>query len=377
MQSRNYIVFQWGEPRKMLVFNGVPYYRSTGHNSTYANIWFPFMLMRGTRPVNINGLPSNLYKDRYENSKETFPVYIVKLDAGYFNPTPMLFTGVHPADEPLALRLPTKETIVTSVRLSGDYFPQDKLALVSLSAEEQKLTKEPILLAKDPIFTTSDPDKINDWLINQGATIARALLPDITQKFLEQKIQVIETSTQPEVTVVQDIPSCTVSTLVSEINKLGADYFDEHMKEVFFPKSKKIAAKLRDYTLPDNIDAGSGVQQYIVNSFDRILKDISEMMASSKRPKGCKWLATRLVKICDQHWERSSSTNQNHALTSVEAQKIFDGFRKLLAENNRADFYASSAAVNKSQFFQMPKLHIQAQPEMATAPCLQQKKYDR
>lgn len=167
--------------RKIAVFDEKPYYCSTGTASSWPNVWFPFLLMIGTKPLNYDALPSFLSKERIKKNPYQYPQYLLKFEACYCIGMAKrgVFNGVNPSTDSLADRLPTKETIIMSVRLSGEYFPQDKLERVDLTSEEKMLTAQPIFFEEKPVFITSTPDKVNEWLVAQGASVACALLPKL------------------------------------------------------------------------------------------------------------------------------------------------------------------------------------------------------
>jgi hypothetical protein len=173
---KNIIYRNWDGDRKVVIVNGIPYYCSTGSNSSCPNVWFPFISLRGTKPVNIECLPFYLSKEKLNRIFRNFePTYIVKLDALYFIQETELFPGIDP-DDGFAGRISTKETLITSLRLSGEHFPPDKLALVNLSPEEKLLAKQPLIIQENPLYTISNPDTVNKWLVSEGAVIASALL---------------------------------------------------------------------------------------------------------------------------------------------------------------------------------------------------------
>jgi len=187
MTPRKYIVFKWTIPetketriRKMLVIDGQPYYCSTGTNSTHEGVWFPFMMMAGTKSAYLGKLPSFLRKSEVkERIKTANSQHIVKFARVYFYDPPEVFYRLdEEKGKHLISRLPTKTTAMTSVRLSGDKFPKagrDAL-MANLFFHEHPVLDERIPLESKPVFVTSDPDAINTWIISQGATLAIAML---------------------------------------------------------------------------------------------------------------------------------------------------------------------------------------------------------
>ena len=182
------IIYKIGEElRTIVIHDGTPYYCSTGHNSGFPNIWFPFILLTGTKHFNFDGLPSYLSKEKLKHIFDSFePTYIVKLETNHFIKASRLFLDIDTNSDfhfyfyvdvnEFTERLPTRETIITSMRLSGKNFRQDKFPLVDdLTPEEKMIATQPLIPDEKPLFTTSNPDRVNAWLLDQRATIACAL----------------------------------------------------------------------------------------------------------------------------------------------------------------------------------------------------------
>lgn len=163
----------------MLVIDGQPYYESTGANSENPKIWFPFVMIKGTKPIDLEKLPPYISQEAFNrNWKKKNKRYIKKLLDRYVK-APRLFPkqpDLKSAERKFNHRIPTKETLIISARLTGDKFPQKKLVAAGLSAKELALTKKIIPLKPAPSSITKDPDEANRWLINQGAVIASNVL---------------------------------------------------------------------------------------------------------------------------------------------------------------------------------------------------------
>lgn len=167
--------------RKFVVIKGQPFYSSSGFNSGYPNVWFPFILIRGTQPINYSAFPSYYMMDNLENCKFTHLGYIIKFETNtVVGCQEGLFKGANPDKDELAGRLPTKDSIILSARLSGKNFPLDRLKQVDFTLEEEELIKNPILIEEHPEFDTNNPDRINKWLIEQGASVPHAVLINVT-----------------------------------------------------------------------------------------------------------------------------------------------------------------------------------------------------
>jgi hypothetical protein len=178
-----YIIVKLSEgSRRIVVINGVSYYESTGKNSGYEKIFFPFMYLNGTKPNYLDHLPYYLLKKEIAACIYTKPEYFMKLDTNYFVNKPYLFNGIDPDIDEFAGRLPTVEAIVTSARLSGRIFPREKLSLVNLTPVQKQLSQQPIQLEEKPVFETTDSDVVNKWIMSQGASIARAVLTSREEK---------------------------------------------------------------------------------------------------------------------------------------------------------------------------------------------------
>lgn len=175
----NYIVYQspiTGAIRKMTVVDGQPYYQSTGRNSGVPEIWFPFIMMSGTKPI--MSIPEIYNQDSIKAAKVKpsikDPYYIIKLSH-----TTLKAPDIARVENDAILastRMPLKSALIASSRLTGINFPERTLINARLSPEEFKLAQDPFIMEEKPLFTSRNPDDINQWLIIQGATGVPTLL---------------------------------------------------------------------------------------------------------------------------------------------------------------------------------------------------------
>ncbi|MHB1949231.1 MAG: hypothetical protein ACYCQI_14075 [Gammaproteobacteria bacterium] len=180
MQTRDYIIYNYFGLRKMVVIDGQPYYQSTGQSSKNKNIWFPFIILKGSQSLNYFNLPS--YLEPLFIKKEAdlhHSTYIVKLLQDYWSDkSQQVFFNLLPStkNKELISRIPTKQMLITASRLSGKDFPEAFLVAAKLDEKQMALAKTPIQLTQHPVFSSSNPDKINQWLVSQGASCAKRLL---------------------------------------------------------------------------------------------------------------------------------------------------------------------------------------------------------
>ena len=177
--EKSYIIFKSKHARKMVVIDGKAYYESTGKNSKNPGIWFPFAMIKGTKPIDIAKLPPDISREAFNRHwKQKHKRYIKKYLDRYLH-APRIFPkkpNLDEAERRFNHRIPTKETLIVSARLTGGKFPQKKLASAGLSKSELALANKTIRLKPTPIAIIKDPDEANLWLISQGATIASCVL---------------------------------------------------------------------------------------------------------------------------------------------------------------------------------------------------------
>ncbi len=153
-----------GNVRKMTVLDGQPYYQSTGDNSGMPGAWFPFVMLKGTKALNYAALPDN-YQQGLIHFLESAPeYYIIKLEIR------------EDKRETGSSYLPLKKTLIASLRLGGCASGGEVFDQTVLDETEKRLAQDSIVLAEECIFTSEDTDRINLWLIYQGAVSARDLM---------------------------------------------------------------------------------------------------------------------------------------------------------------------------------------------------------
>ena len=199
-------------PRKITVVDGQPYYQSTGRNSSMPGVWLPFLLLVGTKHLNFSATPS------WYNSKKLSSSITKRrrsLDGGCLQDYAQHMIKVYTShiemdkfrlsDQTGDERRPLKSMLVTSLRLGGcEQDEQSGFALSLLDEAEMKRVNEPIVLASESVFRSGNSDKINLWLISQGAEFAIGLLltpmqqekaPPSTTALLMQSVICVEPGT--------------------------------------------------------------------------------------------------------------------------------------------------------------------------------------
>ena len=152
--------------RKMIVVDGQPYYESTGKNSKCPSIWFPFILLKENRPLDKSNLPVRYKPDFYPRHRKSG--YIIKVLRHYLQEE-VETLDTDGKDKIIKKRNPLKTTLITAARLTGSLFPESTLIKAKLNEQEIKLARTPLLIEDRPVFSTQDPERINDWLMRQGA----------------------------------------------------------------------------------------------------------------------------------------------------------------------------------------------------------------
>lgn len=182
MPKQNYIIFSTGRKDKnpfwMTVIDGLPYYRSNGVLSHTPNVWYPFICIAGKHTHYFDALPD--YYDRAKMQgfiRRWGPQVLIKHEDDYFirakHKRDVILGGSHIVLKDV--RIGTKKSFIISARLKSS-FPLSILQEAGLTAEEVALTDVPIEFEDKPVFISKDFDKVNEWLIEQGAVLAAALL---------------------------------------------------------------------------------------------------------------------------------------------------------------------------------------------------------
>ncbi|KTD49105.1 hypothetical protein Lrub_1456 [Legionella rubrilucens] len=162
-----------GNSRKITVINGQPYYQSTGINSGNKDLWYPFIMIRGTKEVNIDELPPDYSRVMFSRAMHLLEANVlVKYEACYLikEKNDILANELHEG------RLPTKSALIMSSRLSGgDVFESEELQAYGLTESEIIKAHTPIEFDSQALATLTDVDEVNDWLINQGAMVLKKI----------------------------------------------------------------------------------------------------------------------------------------------------------------------------------------------------------
>ena len=165
------------ELRDLLVVDGLPYYRSTGVNSSLPGKWLPFFGIRDadTLPADIlfstrailSKMGDGFVQASFSDPRAPVGWLIKFRRDAFICETPEIDA------EPLSLRIYTKKDLITSVRLSvgENKSVSDKAILVALGLNAAEIEESQIALnlEKMPDKTTSSPKEINAWLLEQGA----------------------------------------------------------------------------------------------------------------------------------------------------------------------------------------------------------------
>lgn len=177
MNVRNYISLKSKSSlHHFTIIDGQPYYQSTGTNGSFPGIWFPIIMVRGTKSINLDKLPENFNKKEFLIDWKTYQhsSWIIKELQVYRKNSCRVFIKDVP-DEFVA-KIPSHKTLITSARLSGHLFPQTILHSAGLTATELKLVSNHIPHAKKPTLVTENADEINLWLENNGAQLLKELI---------------------------------------------------------------------------------------------------------------------------------------------------------------------------------------------------------
>jgi hypothetical protein len=185
IQTMIYLGDSKDSDRKIVVVDGQPYYQSTGRNSGYSGIWFPFILIRGNK-FSVKNLPKNYKKEMCRRVWKTHDIgYIFKYE-DY-----VIRTDIKLKKDKLLKegRLPTKQTLIDSVRL-GSKISDKTLIRAGLNRTEIDDARNNPITLEHPEYKSSHPDSINTWLIKQGAAtvkrVTRAMsLADVKQATTE------------------------------------------------------------------------------------------------------------------------------------------------------------------------------------------------
>lgn len=192
-----YIIYRSSEgDRRITVINGQPYYQSTGINSSMPGIWLPFFACTGSHPIDLGAATPKIKYDVIIANYINFHGHLVKKlpeemalpinkpdwcayswDKNLKEKTPhdkaKKKDNKKSSSDLVFKRLFLKKDLINSLRLTPSDSWKIKLEDIYKQAEldpnQIKLSQQSIVLNKHPEFITSNPDKINDWLIESGA----------------------------------------------------------------------------------------------------------------------------------------------------------------------------------------------------------------
>ncbi len=201
----NYITYKSvdGLFRKITVINGQPYYQSSGKNSDSPEVWFPFLMVVGSKQIQLehDSLAINYHCEQISKVFNNMTIgYVLKHE--------------FLKDSAPSNRFPTKETMITSLQLGSPLNLMRKYRL--LGDENLKLTEDSIELVEHTNNAIiSDPDDINNWLVQQGATFAKTVLTN-SCRFPENYVYFSAVNWY----VPEDYSNCYL-LIVDEINRIN------------------------------------------------------------------------------------------------------------------------------------------------------------
>ncbi len=171
--------------RRITVIDGQPYYQSTGINSKNSGCWFPFVMCRGKGELDLKGLPPKFDQKAAQktmgiingNPEGYGPGYLIKAPEFLGKRDLPCSTKYGKKLNYLLWRLGLKEFLMDSSRLNPDYYGFDTLQKVGLNQDQITSAKNPVEL-EDTGFYTKNPSEVNMWLISQGATYIKDVLPE-------------------------------------------------------------------------------------------------------------------------------------------------------------------------------------------------------
>jgi hypothetical protein len=173
--------------RDITVVDGYPFYRSTGLNSSHEGCWLPFIMLRGTIPLDslhLEQIPKIYSPDKLrthiqefdENFGENAQFNLIKPTVLSDN-LPNSEKRIVPSDnfsEDFSQRLALKRFLIISARLNRKSYNAKQLKEADISSEEMTYIKSPIKLQSAGYF--SDVDKVNEWLVKNGASYLNGVL---------------------------------------------------------------------------------------------------------------------------------------------------------------------------------------------------------
>ncbi|MFJ1269881.1 hypothetical protein ACD661_15065 [Legionella lytica] len=153
--------------RRITVVEGIPYYCSTGENSGHSGVWFPFLMIVGTKKAEIPWHYDKTYHIGVLNkifvSQED--IYIIKYSVNILRYPDI--TGLCNG------RLPTLSSVKTSLALGSTLN-----TVKGFEEVERKMALTPItpIELSDHAPHYESPDEVNKWLVQQGAEFVSKVL---------------------------------------------------------------------------------------------------------------------------------------------------------------------------------------------------------
>lgn len=153
--------------RLITVVEGTPFYCSSGVNSGHSVVWFPFLMLVGSKQIRI---PTG-YQSTYKISAINFIFgcnennYIMKYSTNILQQSDI--------DDLCDGRLPTLESVRISLALGSNLNEIEEFSKVKSKIDLAQIT--PIKLNRDALHYES-PDQVNEWLVKQGAVFASQVL---------------------------------------------------------------------------------------------------------------------------------------------------------------------------------------------------------
>jgi len=165
--------------REIISIAGMPFYQSTGHNSAYANTWFPFFGLQESNAVGayprgwfIKSFASDLPKNITKKMSELFPSY-GGLDAG----------------RELLLRFWNVPCLLFSSTMGGGLWASEKGAELKafLNKEFPQFYRQmPKLQVTPSLQAMTEPEAINQWLCAKAGVVDYKKLTDKFPKTVDQ-----------------------------------------------------------------------------------------------------------------------------------------------------------------------------------------------
>lgn len=175
------------ETLKITVVDGTPYYQCTPDDKYTPNVWLPFSMIKGSKPLpKGNNLTDGLSESFvYRHDKTSFggalreqPDSIKHDDSEELKTYYNFSTSKH---NHATYSIISKKSLITAHRLTIGSKCNANMLMISyapLNSEEKRAKDIPLLFNNKEEATVTNPDSVNDWLISQGARfVTNALVP--------------------------------------------------------------------------------------------------------------------------------------------------------------------------------------------------------